>query len=123
MIIERSSGGENGNPLQYFCLENSMNRGAWQATVREVAKSWTWLCIHACKVSIILITIVFLLYIIKIFYLLIQSRQAISGCLHTEENATQYQKAASIFQLGEYSTKKRGGNMLPSANFKFDTEI
>ena len=61
--------------------------------------------------------------IIKIFYLLIQSRQAISGCLHTEENATQYQKAASIFQLGEYSTKKRGGNMLPSANFKFDTEI
>ena len=31
----------NGNPLQYFCLENSMNRGAWQAKVQRVAKGWT----------------------------------------------------------------------------------
>ena len=31
----------NGNPLQYSCLENSMDRGAWQATVCGVAKSWT----------------------------------------------------------------------------------
>ena len=31
----------NGNPLQYFCLENYMDRGAWPATVRGVAKSWT----------------------------------------------------------------------------------
>ena len=31
----------NGNPLQYFCLENPMDRGAWQATVLEVAKSQT----------------------------------------------------------------------------------
>ena len=29
----RSPGGWHGNPLQYSCLENSMNRGAWQATV------------------------------------------------------------------------------------------
>ena len=28
--LRRSPGGENGKPLQYFCLENSMNRGAWQ---------------------------------------------------------------------------------------------
>ena len=34
---------EKGNPLQYFCLENPMDRGAWQATVYEVAKSWTCL--------------------------------------------------------------------------------
>ena len=27
-------------PLQYFCLENPMERGAWQATVHRVAKSW-----------------------------------------------------------------------------------
>ena len=32
----RSSGGGNGNPLQDPCLENSMDRGAWQATVRGV---------------------------------------------------------------------------------------
>ena len=31
----RSPGG-NGNPLQYSCLENSMDRGAWQATIHEV---------------------------------------------------------------------------------------
>ena len=33
----------NGNPLQYSHLENSMDRGAWQATVYEVTKSLTWL--------------------------------------------------------------------------------
>jgi len=32
---------ENGNPLQYSCLENPMDRGAWRATVRGVAKSLT----------------------------------------------------------------------------------
>jgi len=37
----RSSGEGNGNPLQYSCLENSMDRGAWRATVHGVAKSWT----------------------------------------------------------------------------------
>ena len=37
----RSHGEGNGNPLQYSCLENSMNRGAWQATVYEVAKNRT----------------------------------------------------------------------------------
>ena len=35
------SGVENGNPLQYSCLENSMNRGARQAAVHGVAKSQT----------------------------------------------------------------------------------
>ena len=39
-----SSPGEgNGNPIQYSCLGNPMNRGAWQATVLGVAKSWTQL--------------------------------------------------------------------------------
>ena len=37
----RSPGEGNGNPLQYYCLENSMDRGAWWATVHGVAKSWT----------------------------------------------------------------------------------
>jgi len=39
--LGRSLGGGNGNPLQYSCLGNSMGRGAWWATVHEVAKSWT----------------------------------------------------------------------------------
>ena len=37
----RAPGGENGNPLQYSCLGNSMDRGAWWATVHEVANSQT----------------------------------------------------------------------------------
>ena len=36
--LGRSSGGGNGSPLQYSCLENSMDRGAWWATVHQVAK-------------------------------------------------------------------------------------
>ena len=39
----RSSGERNGYLLQYSCLENSMDRGAWQATVYRVAKSRTQL--------------------------------------------------------------------------------
>ena len=38
---ERSPGEGNGNPLQYSCLENSMDRGDWQAIVYGVAKSQT----------------------------------------------------------------------------------
>ena len=41
--LGRSPGGGHGNPLQYSCLENSMDRGAWWATVHGVAKSRTWL--------------------------------------------------------------------------------
>ena len=41
--LRRSPGEGYGNPLQYSCLENSMNRGAWQATVHGVTKSWTQL--------------------------------------------------------------------------------
>ena len=37
----RPPGEENGNPIQYSCLENSMGRGAWRATVHEVTKSQT----------------------------------------------------------------------------------
>ena len=39
--LGRSPGEGHGNPLQYCYLENSMNRGAWWATVREVVKSLT----------------------------------------------------------------------------------
>ena len=38
---ERSPGEGKGNPLQYSCLENSTDGGAWQGTVHGVAKSWT----------------------------------------------------------------------------------
>ena len=42
----RSPGRGHGNPLQYFCLKNPMDRGAWWATVHGIAKSWTRLSTH-----------------------------------------------------------------------------
>ena len=41
--LGRSPGGGNGYPLQYSCLENPTDRGAWWATVHGVTKSWTQL--------------------------------------------------------------------------------
>ena len=41
--LGRSPGGGHGNPLQYSCLENPMERGAWLATVSGTAKSGTQL--------------------------------------------------------------------------------
>ena len=42
--LRRSPGGGNGNPLQYSCLRNPMDRGDWQATVHRVTKEsdMTW---------------------------------------------------------------------------------
>ena len=42
----RSPGEGNGYPLEYSCLENSMDRGAWQAIVHGATKSWTHLSTH-----------------------------------------------------------------------------
>ena len=39
--LGRSPGGGQGNPLQYSCLENPMDRGAWRATVDRIAKNQT----------------------------------------------------------------------------------
>ena len=49
----RSPGGGHGSPLQYSSLENSLDRGAWRATLHRIAKSQTWLkglSMHACTV-------------------------------------------------------------------------
>ena len=40
----RSSGGGQGNPLQYSCLENPTDRGTWWTTVYGVANNWMRLC-------------------------------------------------------------------------------
>ena len=44
--LGRSPGVETSNSLQYSCLENSMDSGAWRATVYGVTKSWTELSTH-----------------------------------------------------------------------------
>ena len=49
--LGRSPGGGQGNPLQHSCLENTMDRGTWQATIHRVSRSQTWLkwlSTHAC---------------------------------------------------------------------------
>ena len=43
LVLGRYPGEGNGNPLQYSCLDNPMDRGAWQATVYSVAKTQTHL--------------------------------------------------------------------------------
>ena len=51
-VSGRSPGGGNGNPFQFSCLDNSLDRGAWPATVHGVAKSLTQLerlCPHTIK--------------------------------------------------------------------------
>ena len=45
--LGRSPGGGHGNPLQYSCLGNPMDRGAWWATVHGVTKIWTSLSTHS----------------------------------------------------------------------------
>ena len=51
--LGRSSGVGNGNLLQYYYLENSMNRGIWWSTGHGITKSWTRLNTeHLCNKSI-----------------------------------------------------------------------
>ena len=52
----RSPGEENGYPLQYSCLENSMDRGAWLAIDHGVTKSWTQLSDLACSIYVLLLS-------------------------------------------------------------------
>ena len=53
-VLGRSPGDGNGKPLRYSCLENPMDRGAWQDTVHGVTKSQTGLSMHAfCLQSVV----------------------------------------------------------------------
>ena len=47
----RSPGGGHGNPLQYSCLENPMDRGDWWATVHGITKESNMTCMRVCSVA------------------------------------------------------------------------
>ena len=64
----RSPGEGNGNPLQYSCLENPMDGGAWWATVHGVAKSWTRLSDFTFTLLYVYIHIYSLLHIYIYIY-------------------------------------------------------
>ena len=54
--LGKSPGGGHDNPLQYSCLEGPMDRGAWQAMVHRVTKSWARLkCLSTHLVDLILV--------------------------------------------------------------------
>ena len=57
--LGRSPGEGNDNPLQYSCLENPMDRGAWQATVHGIAETQTGLNPHACIFIYVCVSILF----------------------------------------------------------------
>ena len=65
--LGRSPGGGNGNPLQYSCLENPMDRGAWWVTVHGIEKSQTWLSNWACTHIPVLYKI-FLYRVLSLFF-------------------------------------------------------
>ena len=64
--LRRAPGEENGNPIQYSCLRNPLDRGAWWATVQKVTKSWyDW----ATKRTLYAKTILFwFLYLCNMFW-------------------------------------------------------
>ena len=67
----RSSPEGRGNPLQYSCLENLLDRGAWRATVHNVTKSWAWLKQqHTCHVQYITL-LCYILYIVQYITLIL----------------------------------------------------
>ena len=72
--LRRSTGEGNGNPLQYSCLENPTDGGAWWATVHRVTKSRIWLSdftftfkLHGTKIFLFLSLLIFLKFIYFIF--------------------------------------------------------
>ena len=73
--LGRSPGEGNGNPLQYSCLKNPMDRGAWQATVHGVTKSQTRLNDFTHTVGLNAMILVFFFFLIVLSQLLERLRQ------------------------------------------------
>ena len=59
--LVQSPGDGSGEPLQYYCLKNSMDRGAWQATIHRVAESDTTqrLSTHITQSKVIFVVLIF----------------------------------------------------------------
>ena len=90
-VLGRFPGGGHGNPLQYLCLENPMDRRTWQATVHRVSKSRTqlkqlsthvltskfyqWNCtistIHFCNIFLILLLFILFYFIFKLYIIVL----------------------------------------------------
>ena len=83
--LRRSPGGGHGNPLQYSCLENPMDGGAWQPTVCGLKKSRTWLkwlSRHAFTLIITIFTMSRTLLNIFLVACVIPSIALLRGCYY-----------------------------------------
>ena len=83
----RYPGVGNGNPLQYTCLENSMDRGAWWATVHGIAKSQTWLSnwglnILLCAYMTIYLPILLLMALCSFQILTVRNNATMNSVVH-----------------------------------------
>ena len=65
--LGRAPGEGNGNPLQYCCLRNPMDRGAWQARIHRVAQSWTQLKRLSTHTLIYIVVVVRSLSCVQLF--------------------------------------------------------
>ena len=76
--LGRFPGGGNGNPLQYSCLGNPMDSGAWWATVHGVAESWTRLSTaqHSVHMSISILIFLFSILLFFIYKCLLSSTKS-----------------------------------------------
>ena len=122
--------GGNGNPLQYSCLENPRDKGAWWATVHGVAKNWTWLsnwarmqCYYILIISTIIIQLqgikllgvqaFFLWYICHksivplsfLIFFLFTSRQLKPTPKHAEKAFIKYRVVIKFGNTGKYTEK------------------
>ena len=86
----RSPGIGSGNLLQYSCLEDSIDRGAWWATVHEVPKSWTWLSSH------------------------IHAKDMIKGPDEQLEEGVHRRRSGRVLECGSFSPCGVGMYLLPS---------
>ena len=100
----RSPGEGNGNPLQYSCLENPMDGGAWWATVHGVAKSWTGLKWLSSSSSSICLNVKIPLHLLHIKSMLQECTYVFPVALRTRKTFTPFEKLG----IGE-----RSGSSIP----------
>ena len=105
----RSPGGGHGNLLQYSCLENPMDRGAWRATVHGVAQSQTrlkWLSIHAGTGSVALGLVICQVWVL--FF----SPNAIENGISEKKVSTHYEEVLAVVTRWEMTQNRDKGMYL-----------
>ena len=107
--LGRSPGEGNGNPLQDYCLENPMDRGAWQATVYGVAKSRTRLSDFTIKLNTLLMydpEIALLVIYLRQMKTYAHTKTCIHMCIESFIHNCQNLKEATKMSFNRYMDKQ-----------------